>query len=68
MLLLQESNIRRGRGRGLYRRPACDISPFHGRAGLLLCFASFGVASHFALGHVAGETTDVVLQNLVLVF
>ena len=26
-----------------------------------------GTASHFALGHVAGEATDIVLQDLVLV-
>jgi hypothetical protein len=37
-------------------------------AELFLRFPSLGTASHFALGHVAGQATDVVLENLVLVF
>lgn len=68
MLLLQESNFRRVTGRGFTAARPATYPHSYGTTGLLLRFASFGAASHFALGHVAGETTDVVLQNLVLVF
>jgi hypothetical protein len=36
-------------------------SAHRGMAHLLLRFAGLRTAGHFALGHVAGETTDVVL-------
>jgi hypothetical protein len=36
-------------------------SVHRGMAHLLLRFAGLRTAGHFALGHVAGETTDVVL-------
>lgn len=39
-----------------------------GRRELFLGFSSLCAASHFALGHIAGKTTDVVLEDLVLVF
>lgn len=35
---------------------------------LFLSFPSLGAASHLTLGHVASQTTDVILQDLVLVF
>lgn len=38
------------------------------RGELFLGFSGLCTASHFALGHVAGKTTDVVLEDLVLVF
>lgn len=47
------------------RHPATPIPP---RAELFLRFPSFGTASHFALGHIPCQATDVVLENLVLVF
>jgi len=51
-------------------RPATPPTPPTpiGRRELFLGFSSLCTASHFALGHVAGETTDVVLEDLVLVF
>jgi len=48
------------------RRPATPV-PL-GLAELFLRFPRFGTAGHFTLGHVAGQATDVVLENLVLVF
>lgn len=41
--------------------------PSQRAAGLFLRLTRFGASSHFALGHVAGQTTNVVLKNLVLV-
>lgn len=35
-------------------------------AELLLRLASLVAASHFTLGHVASQTTDVVLQDLIV--
>lgn len=37
-------------------------------AELLLRLASLVAARHFTLGHVASQTTDVVLQDLVVLF
>lgn len=46
------------------------LQPFldPGARELFLGLACLGAASHFALGHVAGEATDVILQDLILVF
>jgi hypothetical protein len=47
--------------------PPTPATPI-GRGELFLSFSSLCTASHFALGHIAGKTTDVVLEDLVLVF
>ena len=43
------------------------FSDTRGARELFLGLARLGAASHFALGHVAGEAANVVLQDLVLV-
>lgn len=47
-------------------RPANLSQP--GTRKLFLGLARLGTAGHFALGHIAGEATDVVLQDFVFVF
>lgn len=41
---------------------------FRSMAPLLLSFPSFGAAGHLTLGHVASQTTNVILQDLILIF
>lgn len=49
--------------------PGVDIRRGDERTRLFMGFFDFGACSgHFALGHVPGETTDVILQKFVFAF
>lgn len=64
------SNSRRRIVVGVPNHPATPptTATLVGQMELFLGFASLRTARHLALGHVTGKTTDVVLEDLVLVF